>query len=80
MMCTTRLAWLDTSCSYTIIFLQFSDLNAHESFHCVCVILKNSSVHVHNNRINFMKTDGILEMEGQVLVMVCLQVAVPLSH
>ena len=37
-------------------------------------------VHVHNNRINFQKTDGVLATEGQLLVTVCLQVAVPLSH
>ena len=30
MMCTTRLAWQDTSCLYTIIFLQFSDVNIYE--------------------------------------------------
>ena len=48
-------------------------MNWGASFCCVvCVILKDSSVHVHNNRINFLKTDGVLVMEGQVLVMVHL--------
>ena len=51
-MCMTRLAWPDTSCWYTIIFLKFSDLNAHElgcfiPLCCLCY-LKGFSVHVHN--------------------------------
>ena len=41
--------------------------------HCV-------HVHVHNNSINFQKTDWVLATEGQLLVMVHLQVAVPLLH
>ena len=42
--------------------------------------VNSGNVGVHNNRINFWKTDGVLVTGGQLLVMVCLQVAVPLSH
>ena len=53
----------------------------HVYIYYLLVIHKSENgVHVHNNRINFQKTDGVLATEEQLLFMVHLQIAVPLLH
>ena len=53
----------------------------HVYIYYLLVIHKSENgVHVHNNRINFWETDGVLATEGRLLITVHLQVAVPLSH
>ena len=49
-------------------------------YYLLVIHKSENGVHVHNNRINFQKTDGVLVIEGQLLVTVRLQVAAPLSH
>ena len=46
-------------------------------YYLLVIHKSENGVHVHNNS---QKTDGVLVIEGQLLVTVHLQVAVPLSH
>ena len=50
------------------------------TYYLLVIHKSENGVHVHDNMINFQKTDGVLVTEGQLLVTVHLQVAVPLLH